>query len=495
MNAAGTEKAAFLTQAAAGCNLLFVRRTLTLPALSAEALLQRLAPGKQGFLLEGAAFTEETAGKIVIGVEPLLRLQLFANHALQFIGTSCKRLDGKPLEILQRRLDTLRCPQAEAAQRVCGKLVGYLDYDAVATWERVRGANLPEARLVGEWMLCRSLLFYDPKTRQAEVVCQTPVRKRRNADRAYAAAERHLEHLVRRLAGCREAVLPGEPVVFDAARDADVRRHYMDKVSAAKQYIQAGDAFQIVISQPFAAPAGATLPLYRYRQLKQSNPSPYMFYFFAGRRTLLGTSPEMLVRVLDGRAYSRPIAGTRRKTADAATNAALAAELRQDEKECAEHAMLVDLSRNDLGRIAAPGSVVVKDIMRVEQFARVMHMVSDVEADCESGTSATAALAACFPAGTVSGAPKVRAMEIIRELEQDLRGPYAGAFGWLGANGDLDTCIVIRTAWQEDGVLSVRVGAGIVADSDPAKEYEEIQTKAAAVFAALEAKQDDSAHR
>lgn len=495
MNAVDMEKAAFLTQAAVGYNLLCIRRTLPLPTLTAEALLQRLAPGKPGFLLEGAAFGEATEGRMVIGVDPLLRLQLFARYALQMIGASCKRLDGKPLEVLQRRLDTLRCPQSKSGQRVCGKLVGYLDYDAVATWERVRGASLPEERLLGEWILCRSLVFYDRKTQTAEVVCQTPVRKRRDAAKVYAAALRHLEHLLRRLENCREEALTGETVVFGAARDAVVRQEYMGKVSAAKQYIQAGDAFQIVISQPFAAPAGVTSPLYRYRQLKQSNPSPYMFYFFAGRRTLLGTSPEMLVRVLDGRAYSRPIAGTRRKSGDAAKDAALAEELRQDEKECAEHAMLVDLSRNDLGRIATPGSVTVNEIMRVEQFSRVMHMVSEVEAKCETGTSATAVLAACFPAGTVSGAPKVRAMEIIRALEQDLRGPYAGAFGWLGANGDLDTCIVIRTAWQEDGVLSVRVGAGIVADSDPAREYEEIQTKAAAVFAALEARQDDSAHR
>ena len=483
----------FMTMASDGYNLIPVRRKIKLSGVTAESLLQGLRAEKRGFLLEGEAFGEASGGRVVIGCDTLLRLQLFPTTAALMIGPSRRELSGKPLVVLQQALDKLRCPDQDKTSAVCGSLFGYLDYDAAATWERVRGVALAQDRLLGEWMLCRTLLFYDTAEQSATIVSQTPVRKNRSAAIAYAAANRHIETIAKRLTACREVCLNGEPAGFDAAQNKQTRLQYTGNVSAAKQYIQAGDAFQIVVSQMFSRPAGETQPLYRYRQLKKNNPSPYMFYFSAGESTLMGTSPEMLVRVTNGRAYSRPIAGTRRRGATAAEDNALAQSLLADEKECAEHAMLVDLSRNDLGRIAAPGTVIVKDVMRVERFMRVMHMVSYVEADCEPETTATDVLAACFPAGTVSGAPKARAMEIIHELEQDFRGPYAGAFGWLNANGDLDTCIVIRTAWQEAGILHVRVGAGIVADSEPDKEYEEIQMKASAVLAALEAKRNDSA--
>ncbi len=495
MNALLPAKETFVELAAAGYNLIPVRGEVPVGAVAVETLFHRLARDGRGFLLEGEAFGEATGGRVVIGFDPLARLSLFGTAAELKVGPRRRRLDGRPLTVLQQTLDVIRCPEQPPEMAVAGALFGYLDYDAAATFERVRGVVLPDDRLLGEWLLCRSLVFYTPGAQQATVVCQVPVTGKQQAATAYAAAARSVRRIAGLLAGGKETPLQGEPVSFALALGETARASYTKNVRAAKEYIKAGEAFQIVLSHPFTCPAGATPPLFRYRQLKKSNPSPYMFYFSSAVRTLLGTSPEMLVKACGGKVYSRPIAGTRRRSADPVADQAAEQSLLADDKERAEHAMLVDLSRNDLGRIAVPGTVAVHDIMRVERFARVMHMVSDVVAEREPEASATAVLAACFPAGTVSGAPKVRAMEIIHELEQDFRGPYAGAFGWLGARGELDLCITIRTAFQENDVLCVRAGAGIVADSDPDKEYDEIQAKAAALFAALEAKQDDFADR
>ncbi len=488
MKALSPAKEAFIDLAAAGYNLIPVHKAVPVGGVVVETMFGRLSRAGHGFLLEGNAFGEETGGRVVIGFDPLVRLSLFPTAAELKVGPRRRRLDGKPLAVLQQALDVIRCPEQPPEMAVAGALFGYLDYDAVATFERVRGVTLPEDHLLGEWLLCRSLVFYAPGAQQATIVCQVPVTEKRQAATAYEAAAKSVRRIAALLASGEEAPLQGEPVSFAVAQGEAARARYTQTVRAAKEHIKAGDAFQIVLSHPFTCPAGTTSPLFRYRQLKKSNPSPYMFYFSSAVRTLLGTSPEMLVKARGNRVYSRPIAGTRRRSADPVEDRAAEASLLADEKERAEHAMLVDLSRNDLGRIAVPGTVAVHDIMRVERFARVMHMVSDVVAEREADTSATAVLAACFPAGTVSGAPKVRAMEIIHELEQDFRGPYAGAFGWLGARGDLDLCIAIRTAYQEGDVLCVRAGAGIVADSDPDKEYDEIQAKAAALFAALEAK-------
>jgi anthranilate synthase component 1 len=263
------------------------------------------------------------------------------------------------------------------------------------------------------------------------------------------------------------------------------RGEFEAKVRAAKDYIAAGDAFQIVLSQRFSRRTGAP-PFTIYRALRALNPSPYMFFLhFEDDFCLIGASPEMMVRLEDGIATMRPIAGTRPRDADEAQDDALAAELLADEKERAEHVMLVDLGRNDLGRVCEYGTVRVPKMMYVERYSHVMHIVSQVEGRLRHGTNAFDLLRATFPAGTLSGAPKVRAMEIIEELEGTRRGPYGGAVGYFSFDGSMDTCITIRTLVMHGEMVTYQAGAGIVADSDPAREYDETVNKARAVAVAV----------
>ena len=262
------------------------------------------------------------------------------------------------------------------------------------------------------------------------------------------------------------------------------REQYEGGVARIREYIYAGDAFQVVLSQRFSTPVDVS-PFAVYRGLRAVNPSPYMYYIAFDDFALCGSSPEPLITVQGDSVETRPIAGTRRRGADGAEDRRLIADLRADEKERAEHIMLVDLGRNDLGRVCVPGSVRVDELMEMELYSHVIHMVSSVRGTLADGATPTDALKAGFPAGTVSGAPKVRAMQIIDELETVRRGPYAGAIGYLSYGGDLDTCICIRTVIVKDGVAHVQAGAGIVADSDPSKEYEETQNKAAAMLRAI----------
>jgi anthranilate synthase component 1 len=260
---------------------------------------------------------------------------------------------------------------------------------------------------------------------------------------------------------------------------------YAANVLKAKQYIAAGDIFQVVPSQRFSRPTSAD-SLAIYRAVRTVNPSPYMFHIRTGEGDLVGASPEMLVRVQEGMVETHPIAGTRWRGKDTAEDNALAEELLADEKERAEHLMLVDLGRNDVGRVSLPGSVSVPTFMTIERYSHVMHIVSSVTGRLRPELSALDALRACFPAGTVSGAPKIRAMEIIAELEDVQRGIYAGCVGHVGFNGDLDTCIALRTMVVKDGVAHVQAGGGVVADSEPDYEYRESCNKAAALLRAIE---------
>jgi anthranilate synthase component 1 len=263
------------------------------------------------------------------------------------------------------------------------------------------------------------------------------------------------------------------------------RETFCGMVERAKEYILAGDIFQVVLSQRFEVPF-ALPPFSLYRALRRLNPSPFLVYLNFGAFSIVGSSPEILVRLREGKVTVRPIAGTRPRGADAAEDRKLAAELLSDPKELAEHLMLLDLGRNDVGRVANIGSVEVTEQMKIELYSHVMHIVSNVEGEIGPQHDALAALIAGFPAGTVSGAPKVRAMEIIDELEPEKRGVYAGCIGYLGADGDMDTCIALRTAVVKDGTMYVQAGGGIVADSDPQSEFEESQNKARALIRAAE---------
>ena len=374
--------------------------------------------------------------------------------------------------------------------RFCGGAVGYLSYDVVRQFERLPSLrkdvlDLPQV----SFLFTDTLLIFDNVAQTIKVVANARVTDRGNRH-AYQDAIRRIDGMIARVRAGR-ALKRGAALRRSSGRRPPAFTSNMSKadfekmVERTKDYIKAGDIFQGVLSQRWQATIHAA-PFDIYRALRVINPSPYMFYLRFPDVELVGASPEVLVRCEDGLVQLRPIAGTRRRGRTEEEDRALRDELLANAKERAEHVMLVDLGRNDVGRVSVPGTVRVKDFMAVEQYSHVMHLVSQVEGRLQPGRDAYDVLRACFPAGTVSGAPKIRAMEIIEELEPSRRGPYAGAVGYVGFTGNMDTCINIRTVVVKGRQAFIQAGAGIVADSDPAAEYEETCNKAKAMMRAVE---------
>jgi len=395
---------------------------------------------------------------------------------------------GDPFAFMASHLARYKVPPVEGLPPFIGGAVGYFGYDCVRYVERLPAAppadlDLPEmAFLITDVIVVFDHLQHS-LTLLTNIFCEEGV----ELDTAYAAAVRRLEEVKARLRGpvpVPAARRSAERIAM-APRSMFPRERFLSAVDRIREYIYAGDAFQVVLSQRFEAPV-AVSGFSIYRGLRAVNPSPYMYYLAFRDFEVVGSSPEPLVTVTGRRAETRPIAGTRPRGGTVAEDMRLAKEMLDDEKERAEHLMLVDLGRNDLGRVCRAGSVRVEGFMEVERYSHVMHMVSSVTGELEEGVTAADALRAVFPAGTVSGAPKVRAMEIIDELEPTRRGPYAGAIGYLSFTGDLDSCIYIRTVLVRDGRAYVQAGAGIVADSDPEREYTETVNKARAMFRAIE---------
>ncbi len=374
-----------------------------------------------------------------------------------------------------------------------GGAVGYFSYDAVRYVEKLPDAppdelQVPEAYFV----VTDTLIVFDHLRHKVLVISLVDAANLRDVEgegfaAAYRRAADDIRRVTERLAAptAYRALPSGDGAGFEISSNF-TRAAYEEAVEKAKEYIRAGDAFQIVPSQRFFAEIGDLDPFLLYRGLRTVNPSPYMTYLKLGNLALVGASPEPLVRVEGRRVMTRPVAGTRRRGATTEEDALLAEELLADAKERAEHVMLVDLGRNDLGRVAEIGTVQLETFMEVERYSHVMHIVSTVEGTLREEYTALDALAAAFPAGTVSGAPKVRAMEIIDELEPTRRGPYAGATGYYGVDGRLDTCITLRTALLKGGRAYFQAGGGVVADSVPSLEYEETRNKAGAIVRALE---------
>jgi anthranilate synthase component 1 len=366
-------------------------------------------------------------------------------------------------------------------------LVGYLGYDTVRLVERLPECN-PDVLGVPDGLFVRPtvMVVFDTLDNVAHVI--TPARPAPDvsAEAAYQAARTRLAETMTDLdrgLPHDEARAPATPLPVPTSNMTPAAFHEM--VEKGKTYIQAGDIFQVVLSQRFSVPF-ALPPFALYRALRRLNPSPFLFFLDFGDFAVVGSSPEILVRVRGGKVTIRPLAGTRRRGKDAAEDRSLTEDLLKDPKERAEHLMLLDLGRNDVGRVAKVGSVRVTEQFEVEYYSHVMHIVSNVEGNLKPGLDAIAVMKATFPAGTVSGAPKVRAMEIIDELEPTKRGVYAGACGYLGYNGDMDLAIAIRTAVLKDRTLYVQAGGGIVADSVPQNEWQETQNKARAVLRAAE---------
>ncbi|HVS01320.1 MAG TPA: chorismate-binding protein [Thermoanaerobaculia bacterium] len=452
----------------------------TLTPLGVYRRLRSLSP--VCFLFESVTGGERVSRYSFLGAAPRELLAVYLDRVERLRDGGGEVLPGAPLEALRRELGRFRGRRGPIP--FTGGWVGFFGFDLVRLVER-----LPPATAAGDGLPVAVLGRFD------EVVVFDHAHQRVLAvanevagevDRG--AAEAALERLGRTLtAGAAgggvelPAALPSPPRPESVSLDGPAFRQAVDTV---KQHVAAGDVFQVVLARRFSV-ASAADPLSLYRALRLVNPSPYMVLLELPQAALVGASPEMLVRVTAGRLETRPIAGTRRRGATPEEDDHLAGELLADAKERAEHLMLVDLGRNDLGRVAAAGSVRLASFMEVERYSHVMHLVSSVEGELAPGRDALDALLACFPAGTVSGAPKVRAMEILGELEPEGRGPYAGAVGYLSFSGDLDTCITIRTLVAAGGVAAVTAGAGIVADSDPAREEQETVSKAAAVLAAV----------
>lgn len=365
-------------------------------------------------------------------------------------------------------------------------LIGYMGYDTIRLVENIPDTN-PDKLGIPDGLFMRPTVTVIFDTVKDMMIIVAPVYPAQgtSADIAYESAEKRIADIVSALDKAVPRHVPIAAPRFEAATSNIGRDGYHAMVAKAKEYILAGDIFQVVPSQRFRLPF--TLPSFAlYRALRRLNPSPFLFHLNLEGFSIVGSSPEILVRLRDGKVTIRPIAGTRPRGKTPEEDAALAADLLSDPKELSEHLMLLDLGRNDVGRVCKPGSVRVTEQNIIEYYSTVMHIVSNVEGDIGPGHDAMDALMAGFPAGTVSGAPKIRAMEIIDELENERRGFYGGAIGYLSANGDMDTCIALRTGMVKDGELVVQAGGGVVADSDPEAEYQESNNKARALINAAE---------
>jgi anthranilate synthase component 1 len=453
-------------------------------------IYRKLAGGRPGtFLLESAEHGRVWSRYSFIGVRSRATL-LERDGAAHWIGDPPVGvpLDGDPLEALRATLRVLHTPHPPGLPPLTGGLVGLVSYDAVRRLERlpestVDDLHVPELAM----MLATDLAVLDHS--DGSVVLIANAINYDNTDErvdwAHADAVERLDLMTADLGAPAPSTVAAfdtdHPPVYDRGT---LSADYRAAVEKAKQEIEAGEAFQVVLSQRFTMPTAADA-LDVYRMLRVANPSPYMYLLRFDGFDVVGSSPEAMVKVSDGRAMMHPIAGTRWRGGTPEEDAALAAELLADPKERAEHLMLVDLGRNDLGRVCAPGTVEVVDFMSVERYSHVMHIVSTVIGEMAADRTAYDVLAACFPAGTLSGAPKPRAMEIIESLEWTRRGVYGGCVGYLDFAGNADTAIAIRTAYLRDGVAYVQAGAGIVADSDPAAEDQECLNKAMAVLRAV----------
>ena len=443
------------------------------------------------FLLESVEGGEHLARYSMIGTQPRAILKAWRERAvLEEEGrwTELPLAGRDVLDVLREQLaryDTL--PQS-ALPRFAGGAVGYMGYGLVRSFERIPQRapdtlGLPEAA----FLLCDRLVIYDHLKHSLLVVAHANLN---GGDAARREAEVAIDELVTRLSRPLPAQRPspaGLPAPStEEFSSSSSREQFEASVVAAKAYIAAGDIFQVVLSRRIHRRTSAQ-PFDIYRALRRVNPSPYMFYLeLPDGLRLMGSSPEVLVRLDRGIVETRPLAGTRRRGKTPAEDEALAAELLADPKERAEHVMLVDLARNDLGRVCRFGSVHTPIMMEIERYSHVMHIVSEVRGELDPSRDAYDVLRACFPAGTVSGAPKVRAMEIIEELEPEQRGPYAGAVGYFDFSGNMDTCITIRTMVMQGDRVYLQAGAGIVADSDPSREFDETTNKLRALSQALE---------
>jgi anthranilate synthase component 1 len=471
-------------------NLIPVYREILADMETPVSAFLKIDDGRYSFLLESVEGGEKWARYSFLGSKPSVVVRSFDRTAevIRHGRIERRSFDRDPLEAIKEVLSAYQPVPDPDLPRFYGGAVGFMGYDTVRFFERLpdrpkKGLGLPDIF----FMITDTLVIFDNVTHMIKVVSNAHVNGH-SATEAYKEAAAKIDAIVKKLKSRGRG--QGSRVKGRQAKAASLKSNftqpqYEQAVLTAKEYIKAGDIFQVVPSQRFEAKISAE-PYEIYRALRLINPSPYMYFLRCGDATIVGASPEVMVRLEGNRIDLRPIAGTRRRGATEDEDQKLATELLADPKERAEHIMLVDLGRNDVGRVSKPGSVQVSELMIIERYSHVMHIVSNVRGTLEDSRDSFDVLRACFPAGTVSGAPKIRAMEIIDELEPTRRGPYAGAVGYFGFSGNMDTCITIRTLVIKDKTAYIQAGGGVVADSDPAAEFQETVNKARAMMRAVE---------
>jgi anthranilate synthase component 1 len=482
-----------------------VYRRLLSDVLTPVSAFHKIDEGGSACLFESVVGGEKVGRYSFLAAEPLLTMEAH-NHDVSIehspdpkstdeLRSRLEHIEtANPLEVLRERVEAIRVAKLPELPPFVGGAVGYAGYDTVRYVEKLPHPPKDDRKLPDlSFAFYDHMVVFDNVQKTVIVVVLAKVSGERGAGSeeraAYDEACRRVDRLVEKLGSSSDALAP-----IDIATGGEVTLKYEsnftkpefeDAVRKCVEYIRAGDIFQVVISQRLAVPL-AVDPFEVYRTLRVVNPSPFMFFLRTRKCTLVGSSPEIMVRVVEGRVTVRPLAGTRRRGRTEEEDRQLADELLADPKERAEHVMLVDLGRNDVGRVAKYGSVEVSDVMVIERYSHVMHITSNVTGQLTDDRDAFDALAACLPAGTVSGAPKVRAMQIIDEIEPHRRGPYAGAVGYIDFAGNMDTCIALRTIVVQDVTAYIQAGAGIVADSVPEHEYEETLNKARGLLKAIE---------
>ena len=448
----------------------------------------KIDTGDYSFLLESVEGGERIARYTFLGSDPSLVFSSKGNNVSLREGKSTRIFTAKdPIDVLKNILSQYKFVNVNGLPRFSGGLVGYFGYDIIRFIEKIPDKNTDDLKVPDAvFMLTDTILIFDHRDHKIKVVSNAHVKT--SASEAYEEAVAKIDRLVKKLKSCsvkktsHSKKHKKSPLKL---RSNFTKQEFEKLVVKAKEYIRKGDIIQVVPSQRLEVPITSD-PFEIYRALRSINPSPYMYYLKLKDFYLVGASPEIMVRCEEGTVEVRPIAGTRRRGASEKEDAALIKDLLADPKEKAEHIMLVDLGRNDIGRVCDYKTVKVSELMTVEKYSHVMHLVSDVSGSLKKGKDAFDVMRATFPAGTVSGAPKIRAMEIIDELENRKRGTYAGTVGYFSFSGNLDFCITIRTILIKGKTAYIQAGGGIVADSIPEKEYEETMNKARALLRAIE---------
>jgi anthranilate synthase component 1 len=474
----------FVKQSQKG-NVISITREHLADMETPVSVASRFVDADNVFLLESVEGGERWGRYSFIGINPSAIFTIENETPYLYKDGTKQKIEhtGSPFFALREILKDYKHIKPDAHEGFCGGAVGFISFETSNEFEQLPKpkSNIP---LKTCFMISDELIVFDNIKHTIKVIVNTKIDEFNSLEKAYEYACERIERIEYQIKNNPLPTFNSEPLDIEFKSNM-TKEYFLDMVKKAKEYIINGDIIQVVLSQKFTTELPAH-PMQIYRALRLINPSPYTFFFKYGDKILVGSSPEIMVRLQNGKAIVRPIAGTRPRNENEEIDKQNAIDLLNDEKERAEHVMLVDLGRNDLGRIAKKATVQVKDLMVIERYSHVMHIVSNVECEINDDMDAFDLVKASFPAGTLSGAPKIRAMEIINELEPEYRGAYGGAIGYIGYNGEMDLAITIRTLEIENNKISVQAGAGIVADSDPEKEFEETMHKSAGMKKALQ---------